>query len=188
MALLCFGGSFNPIHNGHLVVARAVAEVGRFDGVLLIPSAQPPHKPDSADLAAPRERAALCQAVSNADPFFQVDTRELRRSGPSYTIDTAAEFIAEGWPAVNWMIGADQVQILPKWRRYDDLLKQVTFWIARRPGYVIDWDSLPASMRRLSQRGYSALVGNFGDPNSPAGENGAIDSVLGARGCGTTDR
>lgn len=152
MTLLCFGGSFNPIHNGHLLVARAVAEAGRFDGVLLIPSAQPPHKAAAADLAAPQERAELCQAVSHADSFFQVDERELRRSGPSYTIETANEFIREGWTSVNWLVGADQLQILPKWHLFDQLLKQVTFWIAQRPGYRIDWDALPASMRRLQQQ------------------------------------
>ena len=99
-----------------------------------------------------RRRAALCQAVSAGDPFFQVDDRELRRSGPSYTIDTASEFAREGWPAVNWLIGGDQVQVLPRWRRFDELLKQVTFWIARRPGFEIDWNTLPPAMRHLSQQ------------------------------------
>ncbi|MEZ0263887.1 MAG: nicotinate (nicotinamide) nucleotide adenylyltransferase [Phycisphaerae bacterium] len=152
MTRLCYGGSFNPIHHGHLLVARAIAEAGNFDRVVLIPSAQPPHKPAAADLALPHERLALCQAVSDADPLFEASDIELRRSGPSYTIDTAREFRQSGWPDVHWLIGADMLQILPKWHRYEQLLKEVTFWIARRPGYEIDWQTLPPAVQALRER------------------------------------
>jgi nicotinate-nucleotide adenylyltransferase len=152
MTRLCYGGSFNPIHNGHLLVARAIAEAGGFDRVTLIPSAQPPHKPASADLALPSTRLELCQLVSDADPLFEVSDIEFRRSGPSYTIQTAREFRQSGWPEVHWLIGADMLQILPTWHLYEQLLKEVTFWIARRPGYEIDWATLPASVQPLRDR------------------------------------
>jgi nicotinate-nucleotide adenylyltransferase len=149
MTTLCFGGSFNPIHVGHLLVARTIAEAKGFERVVLIPSAQPPHKPGSADLAAPADRLAMCQLVSGTDPMFETDALELERSGPSYTLETALEFERRGWGAVHWLIGADMVQILPKWHRPVELLRHVTFWIAQRPGYVIDWDALPAEFHVL---------------------------------------
>src|SRR5688572_1379985 len=86
---LCFGGSFNPIHIGHLLVARAVAEQKKFDHVLLIPTAIPPHKQQTAEMAAAEHRLAMCQLVASTDSLFQVDDLELRRGGASYTIDTA---------------------------------------------------------------------------------------------------
>ena len=68
MNRLCFGGSFNPIHHGHLLVARAVAEAKGFDQVVLIPSAHPPHKANAADVAAAEDRLAMCRlAVETSD-------------------------------------------------------------------------------------------------------------------------
>ena len=150
MTKLCFGGSFNPIHVGHLLVARAVAEALRFERVVLIPSAHPPHKPRAADLAESCHRLEMCQAVSRADPFFEVDSLELHRAGPSYTIDSVRELAGRGMSTpVSWLIGADMLQILPKWHRPADLLREVRFVIARRPGSVIDWLSLPPEFRHL---------------------------------------
>ena len=71
MTRLCFGGSFNPIHVGHLIVSRAVAEAMNLNGVLLIPNAQPPHK-STADLASAVHRLKMCQLVGQSDPFFAV--------------------------------------------------------------------------------------------------------------------
>jgi len=152
MTKLCFGGSFNPLHNGHLLVARAVAEAAGFDRVVLIPSAQPPHKPQAADLADAAHRLGMCQAVAKCDPFFEIETLELGRRGPSYTIDTARELKRLGWPKVSWLIGADMVQMLPNWHQPKDLLNEVDFVIAQRPGYEIDWQSLPDPFRLLKRQ------------------------------------
>jgi nicotinate-nucleotide adenylyltransferase len=149
MTKLCMGGSFNPIHIGHLIVARTIAEAKGFAKIILIPSAQPPHKPASADLADPAHRLAMCQLVSHSDPLFETDALELDRAGPSYTLDTALEFRRRGWSEIHWLIGADMLQILPKWHRYEELLKQVTFWIAQRPGYEINWQNLTPSVQAL---------------------------------------
>ncbi len=151
MTRLCFGGSFNPIHVGHLLVARAVAEAGGLEGVLLIPSAQPPHKPNSADLAAASERLQLCQTVSATDRFFETSDIEIARTGPSYTIETVRELKKRSHGAVHWLIGADMLQILPKWHLAEQLLAEATFWIARRPGYEIDWPALPEKFQVLRQ-------------------------------------
>ena len=147
MAVLCFGGSFNPIHQGHLICSRAVAESKSFDKVLLIPNKQPPHKPGAANLAAPDDRLAMCRLAVQGDPFFDVTDLELKRSGPSYTIDTAAELAAAG--PVHWLIGADMLLDLPTWHRFSELMSEVQFVVMARPGWTIDWLTLPAELRAL---------------------------------------
>lgn len=149
MTKLWFGGSFNPIHLGHLLVARAVAESRGFQRVVLVPSAQPPHKPATADLATATHRLNMCQAVARCDALFEVEPLELARAGPSYTIDTVRELRRGDQGPISWLIGADMVQILPQWHRATELLTEVDFVIARRPGYEIDWPSLPAAFQTL---------------------------------------
>lgn len=149
MTKLCFGGSFNPLHIGHLTVARAVAEAKGFDKVVLIPSARPPHKPEAAELAEPCHRLAMCQLVSSCDPFFETQDLEVNRSGPSYTIDTIRQLKQRGWTQVAWMIGADMVQILPSWHQPLDLLREAELMIAARPGNLIDWQALPPEFHSL---------------------------------------
>ncbi|HEY7116098.1 MAG TPA: nicotinate (nicotinamide) nucleotide adenylyltransferase [Tepidisphaeraceae bacterium] len=149
MTKICFGGSFNPLHVGHLVVARAVSEARGFDQVVLIPTAQPPHKPQAADLAAACHRLGMCQAVANHDPLFSIEPLELYRRGPSYTMDTITQLRAMGWQKVSWLIGADMLQILPTWHRAQQLLDEVEFVIVRRPGSEIDWSALPPPYQKL---------------------------------------
>src|SRR5678815_1912728 len=102
MRKLCFGGSFNPIHHAHLICARAVAEARRFDRVVLVPSALPPHKLRADQLAPPEHRLAMCRLAAEGDRLFEVSDLELTRTGPSYTIDTARELKRQGWDAVAW--------------------------------------------------------------------------------------
>ena len=151
MRWLCFGGSFNPIHNGHLVCSRTVAQKLGFSQVLLIPSARPPHKPVAADLAAAEDRLAMCRIVAAEDPLFQSSDLEIRRHGPSYTINTAHELRQMGFDRVNWLIGADMLNYLPKWHEPLRLLEEVNFVIIARPGFAFDWPSLPEPFRALRQ-------------------------------------
>jgi nicotinate-nucleotide adenylyltransferase len=151
MTKICFGGSFNPIHVGHLMVARAVAEAKGFDRIVLVPSAQPPHKPSPADLAGSQHRLKMCQLVTECDPLFEVSDFEILRHGPSYTVDTVRQLKNAGWTGVAWLIGADMVQILPQWHQPLQLLEEVQFYIAQRPGYEIDWSALPAEFQSLRQ-------------------------------------
>src|SRR5687767_1888001 len=113
MKELCFGGSFNPVHHGHLICARAVAEIGGYDRVRLIPSRQPPHKPAAPDLATPEQRLKMCQLAVEGSSLFTVDDIELRRAGPSYTLETARELSRQGMKIVHWLIGADMLRYLP---------------------------------------------------------------------------
>ena len=146
MNRLCYGGSFNPIHHGHLIVARAVAEARGFERVVLIPSAQPPHKPGRPDIAPAEDRLAMCRlAVESADTsdLFEVSDLELRRHGPSYTIDTARVLTEQGWGTIHWLIGGDTLPLLSSWHQPEALLRKIGFVIAARPGYPIDWDRVP---------------------------------------------
>ena len=153
MPTLYFGGSFNPIHHGHLRCAQAVADQAGYDRVVLIPSARPPHKPDNPELAAPADRLAMCQLATDERgatlPAFSVSDIETRRGGPSYTVDTVRELNALGETDVHWLIGADMLLSLPTWHRPLDLLREARFVVMARPGWTIDWNALPPEFRHL---------------------------------------
>src|SRR5438067_948023 len=112
MRTLAFGGSFNPIHYGHLRCAAAAASEGNFERVVLIPSGQPPHKNPHVNLAAASDRLQMCRLAAADDDLFIVDDIEMRRDAPSYTIDTARELRLRGWHDINWLIGADMLNSL----------------------------------------------------------------------------
>src|SRR3954454_21372792 len=103
---LYFGGSFNPIHYGHLRCVTAAARARNFGAIVLIPSAQPPHKPLSSDLASAEDRLAMTKLAAEVSDTpglpITVDDLELCRSKPSYTIDTAQELKRRGWTDVTW--------------------------------------------------------------------------------------
>jgi nicotinate-nucleotide adenylyltransferase len=157
MQRLCFGGSFNPIHHGHLLCARAIAESAGFDRVVLIPSAQPPHKPITAELASPEDRLAMCRLAAASQPeLFEVSDIELQRAGRSYTIDTVRILKQQGWDRVHWLIGADMLRLLPNWYQPEALLREVHFVVMARPGWAFDWSSLPAAYRELEKNVHAA--------------------------------
>jgi len=147
---LCFGGSFNPIHSGHLLCSQAVAGVRDVTKLLLIPSATSPHKVGHADMASADDRLAMCRLAVAGNPLIEVDDVEVRRAGPSYTIDTVRYLrSAKRWEHVNWLIGADQVAALPRWRESAALLREVNFVVMARPGWSFDWHTLPPEFRVL---------------------------------------
>lgn len=139
MRVLCHGGSFNPIHVGHLIVARAAAEAAGFDQVLLIPSAVPPHKQADPSMASAADRLTMCQLAVSGMAGFAVSDIELQRAEPSYTVETARRLRSLGMTEVCWLIGADTVPNLAAWREPEALLREVRFVVAARPGHDIDW-------------------------------------------------
>ena len=149
MRQLWFGGSFNPIHFGHLICARSVAEAAGFDRVVLVPSHQPPHKSGITTVLNASHRLAMCQLAVAGDAFFDVDGIELDRPGPSYTIDTVRELRRRGCGEISWLIGADMASFLPNWRDPAALLAEVRFVLMARPGCPIDWSSMPVEMQKL---------------------------------------
>lgn len=149
---LILGGSFNPIHYGHLICARAAAEALGFDQVVAIPSAIPPHKLAAADLASPADRYAMARLAIGKSALFDLNDIELKMEGPSYTIETAWRLKRAGWGEINWLIGADMVQILPQWHEAEKLLEEVNFYLLARPGWGFEWETLPASYQKLRER------------------------------------
>jgi nicotinate-nucleotide adenylyltransferase len=151
MGKICLGGSFNPIHIGHLICARAAAETIGSESVVLIPNAVSPLKQNDAEIASGSDRVAMCRLAVQSTPNLTVDDREIRRSGPSYTIDTVRELKADGWNEVNWLIGADMLNVLPKWHKPDFLIREANLIVMARPGFEFDWDSLPSEFRVLQK-------------------------------------
>jgi nicotinate-nucleotide adenylyltransferase len=137
MRLGILGGSFNPIHHGHLVIAERAAEQARLDRVLLVPAAQPPLK-EARDVAPAAERLALVKAAVRGHPLFEVSDLEIRRGGVSYTVDTLRE-LAKRLPSAEFflILGADAAELLPRWKSIDEVAARATFLFAARPGHEI---------------------------------------------------
>lgn len=149
--LLCFGGSFNPIHYGHLQCLQYIAEHFRISKIFLIPTAQPPHKIGQPDIVESADRLTMCRIAVEGDSRFLVSDIEVRRAGASYTIDTVAELQRQGYRQIMWLIGADMLLYLPKWHRSSELLERITFLIMPRPGVSIDWAALPPLYQGLKE-------------------------------------
>ncbi len=130
-----FGGTFDPIHCGHLIVARCVLERLSLDGVTFIPSANPPHK-GLADLSDVAHRLAMVERAIDAEPGFACDDCEARRTGPSYTLDTVMHFRARLGPqaTIHWIIGADSLAELESWHRVGELVDACNIVTVNRPG------------------------------------------------------
>ena len=134
-----FGGSFNPIHFGHLIPAQAAAEQLALNKLIFIPSAQPPHKP-LPNLTPAADRLEMVRRAVADHPVFDVSDVELARSGPSYTIDTVAHFRRQFGLDVMlyWLIGADSLADLPLWHRAGELIDACQIVTLVRPGWSID--------------------------------------------------
>ena len=137
MALvLLYGGTFDPVHAGHLAVARAARdELGA--AVRLLPAADPPHRPETG--ADATQRAHMLELAIAGEPGLVVDRRELARGGASYTVDTLRELRAEFGPAVPlaWITGDDSFRSLPEWQDWQALFGLAHFVVALRPGHSL---------------------------------------------------
>lgn len=139
-----FGGSFNPIHHGHLIAARAVSEGVGLARVVFLPSRQPPHKHED-DLLDGAHRGEMVKLAIADEPRFSFSDYDLTRQGPSFTIDTVRHFRAELGSEVElcWIIGADSLRELPTWRSVTELIEECRIITAARPGWKTDvWDDL----------------------------------------------
>ncbi len=136
--LLLFGGSFDPIHHGHLIVARAVAEQLDIPRVVLIPSARPPHKPTHR-LAPGAQRLEMCRQAVQGDALFAVSDWEVTQAGPSYTLHTVEHFqqVSPADTQLYWLIGMDSLRELATWYRVGELAALCTLVTADRPGYEL---------------------------------------------------
>jgi nicotinate-nucleotide adenylyltransferase len=161
--LAIFGGTFDPVHLGHLSVAWEAAELLDAE-VRLMPASVPPHRP--APIANAPQRAAMLRAALQEQSRLTLDTRELERSGPSYTIDTLTELRAEqGDRPLVLLIGADAFAGLPAWHRWRELFDVAHIGVLSRPGVDA---ALPAE---LEAEVASRLVADAAELRaSPAGK------------------
>lgn len=134
MKLGLFGGSFDPVHLGHLLVAQAAVEELGLERIFFIPAAQSPFKPENHPAPAP-ERLRLLRLALAGRAKCTVDDQEIQRGGVSFTIDTVRDYAAR-FPAAElfYLIGADNVPTLPKWREAAELARLAEFVVIPRPG------------------------------------------------------
>lgn len=144
-----YGGTFNPVHNAHLLVADQVGKALCLDRVLLMPDMIPPHIDTKGAIAADL-RIEMLRLAIQGNPFLGLELAEIERGGVSYTYDTIRE-LKKKHPDVDYyfIIGGDMVDYLPKWYHIQDLLKIVNFVGVRRPGakntsqYPVIWVDVP---------------------------------------------
>ena len=136
------GGSFNPIHHGHLLLADEILEILGVDRVLFVPAAVPPHKA-SADLAPAADRFAMVQLAIAGHPGFAVSDLELRRPGPSYTVDTLRELSASG-DELFFVIGSETFLDLLTWREPRQVAALARLVVIPRAGSSFDPQSAAA--------------------------------------------
>ncbi|MCG3150022.1 MAG: Nicotinate-nucleotide adenylyltransferase [Verrucomicrobiae bacterium] len=129
------GGTFNPIHLGHLLIAQDALEQVGLERVIFIPSATPPHKPLAGKVAA-ADRLKMVNLAIAGDPRFSVADLEIRRGGRSYSVETVAELRGH-YPDLEFyfIIGADSLNELHLWREADRLVQLCRFIAVTRPGY-----------------------------------------------------
>ncbi len=133
-----FGGTFDPVHVGHLVIATECLYVLGLDRVAFVPSANPPHKPGQL-LSAPSDRLAMLNLAIYERTNLYVDPIEFDRPGPSFTVDTLRELRGRDADAdFVFIMGADSLRELHLWRDPSGIVEQAEIAVARRPGVTID--------------------------------------------------
>ncbi len=155
MALLSpvgiFGGTFDPVHFGHLRPALELKEQLGLESLHLIPCNIPPHRGEPH--ATPEQRCAMLELAIGNEPGFVLDRRELERDGPSYMVDTLKSLREEYGEArpLCLIIGADAFLGLPNWYHWQDLARLAHIVVAHRPGWVLEESELEPALQQLLQ-------------------------------------
>lgn len=167
-AIGILGGTFDPIHYGHLRMAEELAQSLALDEVRFVPAARPPHRGEPH--APADQRAAMVEAAIAGNPRFAFDGRELERGGPSYMVDTLASLRAEVGPDVPLylLLGADAFLGLAGWSRWKSLFEFAHLAVAHRPGFRLSVESpaMTAELRdewrsRFSEHSAQGASGNI---------------------------
>src|SRR5690606_29121686 len=147
------GGTFDPIHFGHLVAADAAVEALALDCVLFVPCGEPPHRP-ARETTAAEHRYRMTVLATVGHPRFRVSRMELARPGPSYTVDTLEALHRELGPGVDltFIVGADAFLGMDRWKQPERVMDLATITVVSRPGYndgavEAHLQSLPARLR-----------------------------------------
>jgi len=147
-AIGLYGGSFDPIHNGHLLLARDAMERLNLERVIFLPAKISPHKLDRPP-SPPEARLELLEAATSQEPGFEVDPRELHREGPSFTIDTMRAYRAENPDTrLFYFIGDDNLSELHTWKDIEELKTLVQFVVLARTASPLPMD-FPVISRRI---------------------------------------
>lgn len=159
-----FGGSFNPIHFGHLLIADEVCERLALDRVLFIPAGVPPHKPGD-ELAPARDRFEMTRLAVRAHPRFEVSDLELVRHGPSYTVDTLRALAGQG--ELFLLIGSETFLDLLNWREPRQVAALARLVVVPRSGNAFDPEA-PAAQKILHELALPGFVRDLsGPPRAP---------------------
>ena len=144
-----FGGTFNPVHLGHMEIARDVKRAFNLDKVLVVPSATPPHKKVEGIVGA-KDRLEMVKMCFGGLDGFEVSDIELKRNGPSYTIDSVNDILSRQTEGTDLflIIGTDAFFEIHTWRKYNDLLDSVKLIIMTRPG-----DQMESSQQKKNLAG-----------------------------------
>lgn len=162
-AIGILGGTFDPIHTGHLRLAEELAEALNLEEVRFIPAARPPHRAEPHGEG--QHRITMVEQAIAGNPRFRTDLREFEREGPSYMVDTLASLRRELGPErpLYLLLGTDAFLGLPRWHRWQDLFELAHLCVARRPGAVPESGMSPELLTVWHQRHHDAV------PDTPAG-------------------
>ena len=138
MKIGILGGTFNPIHIGHLILAEEAREKLSLDKLIFVPTYLPPHK-DNSDIAPAKARFEMLKLATRGNKYFCVSDVEIKRDGRSYTINTINEF-KKIYPNddLYFIIGSDLLKYLDEWKDLGEIIKMVKFIAATRPGYPLE--------------------------------------------------
>lgn len=146
------GGTFDPIHNGHLVAASEVADRFGLDEVVFVPTGQPWQKADER-VSSAEDRYLMTVIATASNPGFRVSRAEIDREGPTYTVDTLRDFRAEYGPKAQlfFITGADALERILSWKDTDQMFELAHFIGVTRPGFSLSAAHLPADAVSLVQ-------------------------------------
>ena len=152
MKIGIFGGTFDPVHQGHLQLAQNARSQFSLDKVIFVPAFQPPHKQTLPSLTSAADRYEMTRLAIAGQPFFEISDCELKRKGVSYTVDTLVEFESQ-YPGATFflILGKDAFEGVAYWHRADELKKKVRFLVAQREnlevpasgGVPAEWIQMP---------------------------------------------
>ena len=146
------GGTFDPVHNGHLHIAATLRTALNLDSVLWVPAGRPPHKSDQI-VSSDHDRLAMLDLALAGSATDEISTIDIDRSGPSYTADTLG-ILAEQFPSARllFLMGEDSLRDLPTWHHPERILRVAEIAVAGRPGVETDFESLELRVPGVRKR------------------------------------
>jgi nicotinate-nucleotide adenylyltransferase len=148
-----YGGTFDPPHLGHLILAETAASSLNLETVLFVPAADPPHKLSSAIRIPAHHRLAMVERAIAGNPRFGLSRVDMDRPGPHYSVDML-RLLHQQFPEADFffLIGSDSLRDLPTWSRPAELIELATLGVMRRPGAAPDLEDLEGKIPGLRQR------------------------------------